>query len=395
MTLDSPNAPNSPDGAGGGPPAPGRQIRVLLADDSQVARELMTHLLNGDPQLTVIAAVNDGVEAVKAARALRPDVITMDIHMPGLDGFAASREIMETCPTRIVMITASIDPREVAATFRALEAGALAVVAKPGPVGRPEFEANCEELLRTVKVMSGVHVIKRWPSARAAATDLPATELPATGGGMTLKSPAPAGAVSPIRQDLRVVAIGASTGGPMALKSLLANLPAGFPLPILIVQHISDGFDQGFIDWLGSATGFPVQRAIHGSKMQPGVAYVAPAGTHMTVGLAGTIELVAGPPEHGLRPSVARLFRSVDAAYGAAAAGVLLTGMGRDGALELQRMRRSGALTIAQDRESSVIFGMPAAAIKLGAAAHVLPPEGIAELLGSLFGLTAWLRPPL
>ncbi|HLX03473.1 MAG TPA: chemotaxis-specific protein-glutamate methyltransferase CheB [Trinickia sp.] len=388
----------TPDPSSGvdGPRAPGRPIRVLLADDSPVARELMLHLFNADPQLTVVAAVDDGVEAVKAAGALRPDVIAMDIHMPRLDGFAASRAIMETCPTRIVMITASIDPGEVAATFRALEAGALAVLAKPGPVGHPDFEAHCAVLLRTVKAMSEVLVIKRWPSARAATDRAPPVAAPALGAtpaGPSFNRPGSAAAAGRFHAAIRMVAIGASTGGPMALKSLLARMPAGFPVPILIVQHISDGFEQGFVEWLGAAANYPVRLAAHGITAQPGVALVAPAGAHMTVGPDGKVELVAGQPEHGLRPSVGRLFRSVEAAYGAAAVGVLLTGMGRDGALELQRMRRSGAVTIAQDRESSVVFGMPAAAVKLDAATYVLSPEGIAELLGSLFGLTASLRP--
>ncbi|AWV05075.1 chemotaxis response regulator protein-glutamate methylesterase [Burkholderia sp. JP2-270] len=390
--------PNLADGDDVGSFAPGCQIRVLIADDSAVAREQMAYLLNGDPQLVVVGVVNDGVEAVKAACALRPDVIAMDIHMPGLDGFAASRKIMETCPTRIVMITASSDPLAVAATFRTLEAGVLAVVAKPGPVGHPDFPAMTAELLRTVKAMSAVHVIKRWPSARKVDVGVPTIDG-AAGRADVSRRPRPAidrsgptGTLALIRKDIRVVAVGASTGGPMALRALLARMPTDFPVPILVVQHIPDGFAQGFVEWLGSASNYPVRLAAHGIAAQPGIAHVAPAGSHMVVGPAGMVELVAGAPEHGLRPSVARLFRSVDAAFGAAAVGVLLTGMGRDGARELQQMRRSGALTIAQDRESSVVFGMPAAAIDLDAATFVLPPDGIAELLCSLFGLTATLR---
>jgi two-component system chemotaxis response regulator CheB len=357
---------------------PPPQIRVLVADDSRVARELLVHVLNSDRQLVVVGVAGDGIEAVTAAQKLRPDVITMDIQMPRLDGLAASRQIMETCPTRIIAVTASVDPREVAATFLALEAGVLAVIAKPGGTGDPNFESAAEELIRTVKVMSKAPVVKRWPRQPAATSGFGASD--------SAWRPGSKGTIS-------AVAIGASTGGPMALKALLSRMPDIFPVPILIVQHMSDSFVEGFALWLAGASGYPVRLASHGAEIRPGTAYVAPAGLHMTVSSSRAIELVPGPAEYGLCPSVAQLFRSVDAAFGAAAVGVLLTGMGRDGALELQAMRRSGAVTIAQDRESSVVYGMPAEAIKLDAAMYVLSPDKIAGVLCDLFGLAASLRP--
>lgn len=347
---------------GAGRPA-GAPIRVLIAEDSPVARELLVHLLSGDPQLQVVGLANDGVEAVAAARRLCPDVVLMDIHLPRLDGFAATRQIMETCPTRIVMASATTDPHEVAAIFRAIEAGALTILAKPVGPGHPGFAAAAAELVRTLKLMAEVQVVRRWPHRNEARPPLAAV---------------------PAVPRLALVAIGASTGGPLALQAILSRLAKDFPLPIVIVQHIAESFVAGFAEWLQKSTGYAVEVATAGTTVRPAVAYVAPGGAHLQVTARGTIELVAGLHENGVRPAASALFRSVAAAYGPAAVGILLTGMGRDGAQELKAMRDAGAVTIAQDRESSVVFGMPGEAIALEAASYVLPPEKIAGVLAKL-----------
>lgn len=349
--------------------APGAPIRVLVVDDSAVVRELLMHILNSDPQLEVIGVAVDGEEAVTLAQRLRPDVIVMDIHLPKLDGFAATRQIMESAPTRIVMATAVTDPKEVAANFQAIEAGALTILSKPTGPGQSDFAARAQELVQSVKLMSEVQVVKRWPR-RAGGAALPAAPR-----------------VAPL-PTAKLVAIGASTGGPIALQTLLAGLSQPLPVPILIVQHISDNFVEGFADWLASTTRYSVRVAVAGELPQPGVAYVAPSGRHLQLRSNASIALVDAPADYGVRPSVAALFRSVTAVHGAAAVGVLLTGMGRDGALELKAMRAAGALTIAQDRESSVVFGMPGEAIALDAACYTLSPDKIAVVLGDLF------RPP-
>ncbi|MFZ2853056.1 MAG: chemotaxis-specific protein-glutamate methyltransferase CheB [Rhodocyclaceae bacterium] len=346
--------------ADGAPP-----IRVLLVEDSPVARELLRYLLSGDPQLQVAGVAGDGEEGVAAACRLRPDVIVMDIHMPRLDGFAAARQIMEKCPTRIVMITASSQPQEVAATFRVLEAGALTVLAKPAGPGSAGFAALAAEFVQTIKLMAEVPVVKRWPRPRSAPPFVP---------------PAPAA----LPAAVRLVALGASTGGPLVLQEILAQLPTDFPVPLLIVQHIADGFTAGFAEWLGQSSGFPVRVAAHGQQPRAGCAYVAPDGAHLGVRPDGRLDLVDAPMEHGLRPAVSYLFRSLAAVCGPAAIGVLLTGMGRDGAQELREMRQAGALTIAQDRDSSIVFGMPGAAVQLDAATYVLPPAAIAATLRQL-----------
>jgi two-component system, chemotaxis family, protein-glutamate methylesterase/glutaminase len=341
-----------------------RRIRVLVVDDSQVARELLSYLLNADPCLQVIGTAADGEQAVGAAQRLRPDVILMDIHLPKLNGFAATRRIMETCPTHIVMVTAAAAPAEVAATFDTLGAGALAVLAKPRGPGHPDHPAAAAELLRTVKLMAEVPVVRRWTRTARAAVPVP-----------------PVTARNAARPEIRLIAIGASTGGPLVLQTVLSLLPPNVGVPIAIVQHISAGFGAGFTEWLQRTTGWPVRVPHHGEAMRGGTVYVAPDNVHMLVRANGSIALSHAPPEHGMRPSVSNLFRSAATEYGAHAVGALLTGMGRDGAHELLQMRQAGATTIAQDRETAVVYGMPGEAARLDAASYVLPPPEIAATL--------------
>lgn len=336
-------------------------VRVLVVDDSASCRALLVELINREPGLQVVGVAADGEDAVKQAHRLLPDVIAMDIHLPKLDGFAATREIMETCPTRVVMVTASLVPQEVAASFHALECGALTVMGKPCGPGHPLFAQASRELVRTLKLMAGVQVVKRWSAARS----------------LVAAQPQPAHS----HRRVRMIAIGASTGGPIVLQSILSRLRPNLAAPILIVQHISMGFTEGLAQWLAKATGYTVQVATHGELAQPAVAYIAPDARHMTIQSDGCIRLNGGPPEHGLRPSVSCLFRSVAQAYGPHSVGVLLTGMGCDGAKELKLMRQAGALTIAQDQASAAIFGMPRQAVLLNAASQVLAPDVIAETL--------------
>lgn len=342
-------------------------IRVLVVDDSQVERELLSYLLNADPQLQVAGTAADGEQAVSAAQRLRPDVILMDIHLPRLNGFAATRRIMETCPTRIVMVTAAAAAAEVAATFDTLGAGALTVLAKPRGPGHAEHRAMADELVRTVKLMAEMPVVRRWSCAPA-----------------PVKVPVPVAepAVKPASPpEIRLVAIGASTGGPLVLQTILSLLPRDFRVPILIVQHISAGFAAGFIEWLQHTSGYPVRVPHHGEAMLAGTAYFAPDDAHILVRANDTIALSRAAPEHGMRPAVSMLFRSAATEYGPHAAGVLLTGMGRDGARELLQMRQAGAVTLVQDRETAVVYGMPGEAVKLDAASYVLSPPEIAATL--------------
>jgi two-component system chemotaxis response regulator CheB len=343
-------------------------FKVLVVEDSAVMREFLTAILASDPALQVIGTANNGEEAIAAAKRLQPDVITMDINMPKLDGFEATRQIMETAPRPIVIVTGSWDPKEIATSFRAVEAGAVAVVAKPPGVGHSDHAALAQKLIQVVKTMAEVKVVRRW------ARTLPAAQATGEASSAFVE---PKSRVRPIK----LVAIGASTGGPLALRSLLAALPRPFVVPVVVVQHMAAGFIAGFVEWLVQTTGLPIHVAIDGEILLPGHVYVAPDGFQIKIKTWGKVELTQDPAEHGLAPSVSYLFRSVAEVYGPNAVGVLLTGMGRDGAAELKRMRERGAITFVQDKESSVIHGMPGEAIRLEAAMYVLPPERIAAAL--------------
>lgn len=343
-------------------------IKVLVVEDSAVVREFLVHILSADPRIQVIGTANDGEQALEAVARQRPDVITMDIHMPKLDGLEATRRIMQTYPTPIVIVSGSVDPRDVATTFRAMEAGAVAVLRRPAGIGHTDHEATVHELVQTVKLMSEVKVIRRWSKA---------------GRQPELAPPAPANHAQG-EANVKIIGIGASTGGPPVLQTILAALPQDLAVPVLIVQHMAAGFTQGFVQWLAQTSSLPVHLATHDEYIRPGHVYVAPDECQMRVERGGRIALTKDQPENGLRPSVSYLFRSLVEVYGRDAVAGLLTGMGRDGADELKLLRDCGATTFAQDKESSVVHGMPGAAIMLDAATLVLPPEKIAAVLTSL-----------
>jgi two-component system chemotaxis response regulator CheB len=342
-------------------------IKVLIVEDSAVVRQLLVALLSADPEIQVVGTASNGVEALEAVRRTQPTVITMDSHMPKMNGYEATRQIMETYPTPIVMVSGSWGAQEVATTFRAVEAGALAVMPQPPGPEHPAHEAMVQDLIQTVKLMAEVKVVRRW--ARRQRTTAPATSSPERL------------ADQPKITSIQIVAVGASTGGPVVLQTLLSKLPKDLPIPVVMVQHMAAGFIPGFADWLSLASGWPVHVATDGELLLPGHAYIAPDGFQMKVQIGGKIVLCQDESENGLRPSISYLFRSVAEVYGANAAGILLTGMGKDGAQELKLLRDKGAVTFAQDEESSIVYGMPREAVRLNAATYVLSPENIASVL--------------
>lgn len=340
-------------------------IKVLVVEDSPVVSELLVFILESDPAIRVVGTARDGEEAIKAVGREQPDVVTMDIHMPKLNGLEATRQIMETNPLPIVIVSGGDHNNELVTTFDAMEAGAVAVLRRPAGLGHPDHDTTARELIQTVKLMAEVKVIRRWRRHGAGES----------GGRSAPTPPAP-------RSDVvRIVAIGASTGGPPVLQTILAALPKHFPAPIVVVQHMVAGFIQGMIDWLGQSSALPVHLARQDQHLLPGHVYIAPDDLQMKVAHRDRLVLTTDVPENGLRPSVACLFRSVAEVYGGEAVAVLLTGMGKDGAEQMRLLKDRGAVTIAQDKESSVVHGMPGAAIQLDGAMLVLPPEKIAAML--------------
>jgi len=345
-------------------------INALVVDDSAVAREFLTYLLQSDPGIRVVGTACNGKEACGWVSRQKPDVVLMDIHMPVMNGLEATRQIMSTSPVPVIIISSSWDKEDVEKTFHALEAGAVAAMEKPAGLTNPSTATLSAELVRTVKLMAGMPLVRRWASPSHSA-----------------RPPSPAPPPVPLRSgksEIRLIAIGASTGGPPVLQSLLVSLTPKFPIPVVIVQHIAPGFLSGMADWLEKTTGFSVGIPKHGDVLMPGKAYLAPDGFQMGVRRDGAIQLVNAPRENSLKPSVSFLFRSVAKEFGEQAVGVLLTGMGRDGADELLAIRKAGGITFAQDKESSVVHGMPGEAIVLGGACYVEPPLEIARLLVSL-----------
>lgn len=340
----------------------GKKIKVLVVDDSAVARDLLAYIIQSDPQLEVIGFANDGEQALEFLKHHQPDIITMDVMMPKMDGFETTRKIIQHYPIPIVIVTNSYKKNDTKKMFTAIDAGALAILEKPKGPQDSNFSQMAQEIVGCLKLMSEIKVITRKPYFQ------------------TVRHPAqPKAQAKRIEEKalealchIELIVIGTSLGGPQALESILSQLPRNFPIPIFIVQHIASGFVQGLVEWLSGITPLKVRLARHDDKGEPGTVLVAPDKFHMEIEKNLTVKLVAGPPETGLIPSVARLFRSTAANYGNKAAGIILTGMGKDGAEDLLKMKLAGAVTVAQNEESCVIFGMPGEAIRLGAAHHIL-----------------------
>lgn len=345
-------------------------INVLVVDDSPVIQELMKHIINADPQLTVVAVASNGEEAVAAAEKYKPDVITMDLTMPKMDGMEATRQIMETCPAPIVIVTGSNRAQDMSHSVKMIQSGALAVLLIPHGIGHPAHDEEVEKLISTLKLMSEVKVVRRIKPKNERVAEKSNTDLYRA---KTLKP-----------SQIDVVAIGVSTGGPPLLQKIIARLPKNFAVPVLVVQHMAPNFIAGFASWLEKNCQFPVHVASQNETLRPGHVYLAPDFYQMEVSSKGKIHLVDQESENGHKPAVSVLFKSVANIYGKKAVGILLTGMGKDGATELKLIKDQGGVTIAQSKESCAVFGMPGEAIKLDGATYIFTPEEIIEFLSVL-----------
>jgi two-component system chemotaxis response regulator CheB len=330
-----------------------KKIRVLIADDSSTLRAALVVLLEQDETLQVVGQAKDGIEAVRLAQELSPDVIAMDVNMPRMDGLRATEAIMANSPARVLVISAVTEDREVDLSMRAIDAGALELIAKPRG-GADELRAWGKHVAASVRLMAEVPVVRRYRKA----SSLHAA-LGAVGG-------------------VRMVGIAASTGGPPALAQVLKELPADLGAPLLIAQHIADGFTSGLQRWFNSIAKIKVEIASPGTLAKPGHAYLAPDGKDLELDERGHVQTPASQGLH--RPSGDRLLRSL-ARHGQQAAGFVLTGMGDDGAQGLLAISRAGGAGFAQDEASSVVFGMPQAARDAGGARALLPLESIAPAI--------------
>lgn len=356
-------------------------IRVLIVDDSAVLRQSTKFILEGDSELKVVGEAKNGEEAIALTRRLRPDVVTMDIRMPRMDGFEAISHIMAENPVPIVVVTSIDLDREMGISSRATKLGAVSVLRRPARVTDSEYQAFTSRLVGQVKLMSDVKVVRR-PMARKAP---PTPALPHGGREVPTPHLPPMGGIGggERRKQTEIVVIGSSTGGPAALHAVLSDLPADFPPPILIVQHIAFGFVEGLAGWLDGDCKLRVKVAEQSERTQSGVIYVVPDDQHLEIRY-GRIRLDSRDPVGGHRPSVTPLCESAAKSYGLAAMGVIMTGMGADGAVGMKTLREAGAITIAQDEESCVVFGMPKEAIALGAIQHVVPLDRITQMMVTL-----------
>ncbi len=318
--------------------------RVMIVEDSIVVRTLLTHIINSDPRLTVAGAFATAEDAIAALPVVQPDVISMDIRLPGIDGLEATRRIMADRPTPIVVISASMDGGAMGNSMDALRAGALSVVEKPVGLGDAAYSQVAREIRTQLAIMSEVAVVRRrmWTA--------PVLPIPTT------RQRAPA-----------MLLVAASTGGPPALARLFGALPADLSLPVLLVQHMGASFMTGFASWLDSVVPQRVEIAGHGDVPRPGMIHVAPGDAHLTIGKGGTMLVGRAAPVNGQRPSATRLIESGATALDGAAMAVVLTGMGEDGAPGVQALLAAGGLAVAEDASSSVVYGMPAAAQRMGA----------------------------
>ncbi len=339
--------------------------RVLVVDDSPFVRRLIRDWLSADSEFEVIGLARNGAEGVALAEALKPDLITLDVEMPRMNGIEALKQIMEKSPCPVLMVS-SVTKKGAAYTIQALELGAVDFVTKPdGPASiclvnaKDELLAKCRAAVQVKKTKLAVssasvqrHFVKSSLSASSASTD-------------------------------RVVVIASSTGGPRALTALFQGLPKGFPAPMLIVQHMPAGFTESFAKRLDQIGTVPVKEASDGDRIVPGLALLCRGGIHMEVTEQGTIRFNEAPSLHGVKPSADYLFKSAAKVYGPRCLAVVLTGMGRDGAAGAKQIKDAQGLVFAESEESAVIYGMPRAACEAGAVSEQFPIEQMASAVVS------------
>ncbi len=346
-------------------------IRVLIVEDSPLMQQLLNHIFGQDPAFQVIATADCAASALEAINEFAPDVVTMDIQIKRGNGLDLTRQIMQNTPVPIVVISTSCLPDDARIALEIVQAGALAAVPKPPAVNHPDFARASGQLRQVVKDMSQVKVVKRRPAAGGGSSlsNLPLIPRPATQARL-----------------YSILVIGASTGGPPAVLSLLKELSPLIPVPVLLVQHIYPGFAAGLVELISSETPWRVKLLNSDTRAERGIIYLCENGYQMGVKANGTISICKAETESRHCPSVSYLFASTAKAYGSKAIGIILSGMGNDGAHELKVLKEKGAMTIAQDQKSSILYGMPGEAARINAAEYVLSPSAAGRMLNQIFG---------
>ncbi|NEO39218.1 MAG: chemotaxis-specific protein-glutamate methyltransferase CheB [Moorea sp. SIOASIH] len=366
-------------------------IRVLLVEDSPIALVVLKRILNSSEQIEVVGEAGTGLEALNLIPKVQPDVICTDLHMPQMNGLELTSEVMALYPRPILVVSVSVQQEDTEQIFQLLDAGAVDILPKPSAGMTTDNQLLQQQLINKIKILSGVKVFtknrksilgteKQGSSGKGELPEMDYSTNQNQIGGVSHTANLAAFS-SNYYSKPRVVVIGASTGGPQALNEIFTQLPSNFPLPVICVQHISLGFLQGFIDWLANSCPLPVQIAQPGDMPKPGRIYFPPEQQHLELDARGRFICSDSEPLEGHRPSVTVTFKSVAKFYGKATVGILLTGMGRDGATGMEAIAEVGGLTIAQDETTSLVFGMPKEAIALGVVKQVLPIGAIAPRL--------------
>jgi len=348
-------------------------IRVVLVDDSPSVRAVLRRFFAKTPDIQVVGEAEDGAQALRAVLDFQPQVVVMDLQMPVMDGYSAIEQIMGVRPTPIVVLSSRANRNQMQTAFEAMRRGALEVL--PKPEDTPSWQQLAESLPETVRAIAEAQAQPKPKRSRAAEAEMRFAQ--AAQSSQTSTGP----------QELRWVAIGASTGGPAALRELLDEIPADAPVGFAIVQHIASGFELGLADWLNKELPFDVRLARDREVLRRGTVRLAPGGAHLRLEAGGVLRLdTQSPARRGHRPSVDDLFLSCAESCPREVAGVIMTGMGADGAEGLLALRKAGGLTLAQDEASSIIFGMPKVALERGAADIALPPRALAQALARIWG---------
>ena len=364
-------------------------IKVLITDDSPVVSGYLKYIFSSDPEMEVVGTASNGEEAVALVRELKPDVVTMDIHMPRMDGFEATRQIMETTPVPIVICSASWNPEEVDKTFRTMEAGAVAALEKPQGMAHPDSQQSVQELVKTVKSMYGIKLVRRWNRARKKETPPPQE----TGNAIRSTKRSVDSTPSLPSKGVRVIAVGASTGGPPVLETILSSLPAAFDTPIVIAQHMPEVFTKSMAKRLDDLCGQRVVHAESGMPIHKGWVFLAPGGRHTHVEktrLAHYHIRVGDDPETAVyRPSVDALLSSAARATASRSLGVVLTGIGDDGVNGARAIHAAGGTILHQSEPTCVVYGMPKAVAGANISTAALSPADVGRALAALAGGTA------